>query len=184
MQLLLFSRFCFSSIEQQYVAESLQTMSRQHAAKSSGKGCNSTTSAGKRRMRGKLGQSGNLHKGAIMESGASCDFEGEEEIDQTTGKRAGTELNESHVKDKRTVATTCRHISMEQGVKGIFGKKEKTDKVSQIEINATVVEKECGRRHSHIPSSTSPSQLLMWYGVVISIMNHNCFVNPGPNRTL
>lgn len=114
-------RFSFSSIEQQYVAESLQTMSRQHAAKSSSKVCTSTTCLGKRRIKGKCGQSSGSHRRTSVECASfGVDIDGKP---TESTSMEGSELDDGpKIENSATYRRIC---GIEKRVRVDFKKKEK-----------------------------------------------------------
>ena len=157
-------RFSYSSIEQQYVAESLQSLSRQH--KASGKESITSTSLGKRRLKGKCGQSSSFHKRGVSYESYDPDTcaRGEDthvHVHRTATKGMVIELNEDPSKVNVTVATECKHVIMDQQVREMFRDKSKEN--NELDRTIADVQKEYARRDV-IPSFPFKSrQPFMWY---------------------
>ena len=160
-------RFSYSSIEQQYVAESLQSLTRQH--KTSSRECITTTNLGKRRMKGKCGQSSSFHKRGVLDASYNTyglhAFAGGECINQTAKKGTVMELNGNPSKVDVAVVTKCKHVIIDQQV----GEKSKI-----LDSTTTDVRKVYARR-AVIPSSTFKSRKpFIWYVEVYSYMYIIC----------
>lgn len=135
-------------------------MSRQHATKSS-------SCLGKRRIRGKCGQSSSTHRTYMEVSCESFDLDTciLERDSQATMKKAGRKLNDGHTVED---SSTCRHIckySMEHEVSADFRKKGKTEKQSQRTADVREL------YTTEVPPAFR-SQLLLWYGLFSSIVQH------------
>lgn len=156
MHMSLIFRFSFSSIEQQYVAESLQTMSRQHAAKSSSKICNSSTCLGKRRIKGKCGQSSGSHRRTFVDCASfGLDItERDGKPTESTTSVDGSELNEGHKVENS--ATYKRICGIERGVRVDFRKKEK--------LSQRTVRELCT---NEAPPMLRRQPLLLWYELLL-----------------